>query len=61
MPEKSKKRSFFLKCLCSNNIAYFVAVIGIVLLLVIMFGMFKRISVVKEQLESCRSSCRSTI
>jgi hypothetical protein len=54
-----KQKSFWSKCLCSNNIAYFVSIIGIILLLILIVGMLKRISIVKEQLDSCRSSCKS--
>uniref|UniRef100_A0A6C0JQ99 Uncharacterized protein n=1 Tax=viral metagenome TaxID=1070528 RepID=A0A6C0JQ99_9ZZZZ len=54
-----KKRSFWAKCLCSNNIAYFVVAIGVIIAILAMIGTFKRLSNVKEQLESCRSSCRS--
>ena len=56
---KQRKTSFLQKCFCANNIAYFVAIFGI--LLVVMIGIFlhKRLGTVKEQLESCRSSCRS--
>jgi hypothetical protein len=56
---KQMKTSFLQKCFCTNNIAYFVAIFGI--LFVVMIGIFlqKRLGIVKEQLESCRSSCRS--
>lgn len=56
---KHRKTSFLQKCFCANNIAYFVTIFGI--LLVVMIGIFlqKRLGSVKEQLESCRSSCRS--
>lgn len=55
---KHRKTNFLQKCLCANNIAYFVAIFGI--LLVVMIGIFlqKRLGSVKEQLESCRSSMR---
>ena len=56
-----KKRTFLQKCLCANNIPYFVLIIGIIIIFLLMSGTFKRLSVVKEQLESCRSSCRSSM
>ena len=59
--KKYKKRTFWEKCLCSNNIAFFVVIVGIIIIFSLMFGTFKKLSVVKEQLESCRSSCRSNI
>jgi hypothetical protein len=54
--KKYKKQTFWAKCLCGNNIAYFVVIVVSIILIMLMLGMFKRISHVKEQLESCRSS-----
>ena len=59
---KNKKKScFFSKCLCSSNIVYIVYIVGILILLSFGFGLYKRLTSVKIQLESCRSSCRSDI
>ena len=45
---KQRKTSFLQKCFCTNNIAYFVAIFGI--LFVVMIGIFlqKRLGIVKE-------------
>ena len=55
------KTSFFQKCLCVNNIAYFVTIIGVVFIVVCGILLSKRLGYVKEQLDSCRSSCRSSM
>ena len=56
-----KKQSFWAKCLCASNIAYIVTTIGVISLIVIVYFIFVRLSNVKLQLESCRSSCRSNV
>ena len=55
-----KKTSFFSRCLCSDNVVYIVYIVGILILLSFGFGLYKRLSNVKMELESCRSSCRSS-
>ena len=56
-----KKQSFWAKCLCVGNIAYIVITTGIISLIVLVYFIFRRLSTVKEQLESCRSSSRSNL
>lgn len=55
---KQKKTSFLQKCFCANNVAYFVSIIGVILVVMCGIFLYKRLGNVKEQLESCRSSMR---
>ena len=56
---KQPKTNFLQKCFCNNNFAYFVTIIGTILIVMCGLFLYKRLGSVKEQLESCRSSCRS--
>ena len=57
--KNTQKTNFLQKCFCSNNVAYLVAIFGIILVVICGLFLYKRLGNVKEQLESCRSSCRS--
>lgn len=56
LEKNNNKSSFFSKCLCANNIAYIIYIIGILILLSFGVGLYNRLINVKRQLESCRSS-----
>ena len=53
-----QKTNFLQKCLCVNNIAYFVVIVGIIIMVTCGAFLSKRLGHVKEQLDSCRSSMR---
>ena len=63
MPKKNtlenQKTNFLQKCFCRANFAYIITIIGIIIVIMCGIFLYKRLDTVKEQLESCRSSCRS--
>ena len=46
-------------CYFSGNIVYLIIIVCVILLLILMFGLNNKLSRVKVQLDSCRSSMRS--
>ncbi len=56
---KNKNPKTLTTCAYSGNIIYYVIIISVIVFLVFVFGLHKRLSSVKLQLDSCRSSCRS--
>jgi hypothetical protein len=57
---KHIKTSPHINCIFTYNIWNYVIILSIIAFLICWFGLYKKLSSVKKQLESCRSSMRSS-